>query len=55
MLGSLTGLITDVAKIAVAPIEIAIDTTRAVTKPIADAAQEASKEVKKSLQECESK
>ena len=41
MLGSLFGLIDDVAKIATAPIEVALDATRIITKPTADIAQEA--------------
>lgn len=49
MLGSLVGVASDVVKIATAPVEIALDVTRAVTKPIADVAQEAVKEIKKDL------
>ncbi len=51
MFGSLVGIVTDVAKIAVAPIEIALDTTRVVTKPVADLTQEVVKEVKKASEE----
>jgi hypothetical protein len=40
MLGSLFGLVTDVVKIAAAPIEVALDVTRVVTKPVADIAEE---------------
>lgn len=46
MFGSLLGVVTDVVKIAAAPVEIAADLTRAVTKPIADAATETVKVVK---------
>jgi len=46
MFNSLIGLVTDVAKVAVAPVEIAIDVTRCVTKPLADLAGEISEEVK---------
>lgn len=46
MFKSLFGVVSDVAKIAIAPIEIAADVTRAVTKPIADVAEEAVKEIK---------
>ena len=44
--GSLLGIATDIVKIAAAPVEIAADLTRAVTKPIADAATETAKAVK---------
>lgn len=46
MFGSLLGVATDLVKIAAAPVEIAADLTRAVTKPIADAATETAKAVK---------
>jgi hypothetical protein len=46
MFGSLLGVVTDVVKVAVAPVEIALDVTRVVTKPIADLAEEAAAEVK---------
>jgi hypothetical protein len=46
MFKSLLGVVTDVAKVAVAPVEIAADVTRAVTKPVAEIAEEAVKEVK---------
>lgn len=51
MLKSLFGIASDVVKVAVAPIEIAADATRAVTKPLADAAQEVVKEVKAAAQD----
>jgi len=47
MFGSLFNAITDVAKIVVAPVEIAAGVTRAVTKPLAEAAGELVKDVKK--------
>ena len=46
MFGSLAGLLGDVVKVATAPVEIALDAARIVTKPAADLAQEAAKEVK---------
>lgn len=46
MFGSLLGVITDTAKIVAAPLEIAADLTRVVTKPVAELAQEVAKEVK---------
>lgn len=46
MFGSLLGVATDLVKIATAPVEIAADITRAVTKPIADAATETTKAIK---------
>jgi hypothetical protein len=49
MLNSLVGVASDVVKVVAAPVEIALDVTRAVTKPIADVAQEAVKEIKKDL------
>jgi len=49
MFGSIFGLITDVVKVAVAPVEIMVDTVRVVTKPAADVAQDAVKAVKDEL------
>lgn len=49
MFKSLMGVVGDAVKIVAAPVEIALDVTRAVTKPIADVAQEAVKEIKKDL------
>jgi len=46
MIDSLIGIATDVVKIAVAPVEIALDATRVITKPVADLAEEVAKEVK---------
>ena len=45
MLKSLFGIVEDVAKIAVAPVKVAADLTRAVTKPLADAAESVADEV----------
>ncbi len=49
MFKSIFGIVEDVVKVATAPIEIAADVTRAVTKPIADVAQEVVKDVKEEL------
>jgi hypothetical protein len=49
MFGSLLGIVGDVAKIALAPVSIAVDVARVVTKPVADLAEEAAKEVKQSV------
>ncbi len=46
MLKGLIGIASDVAKVVAAPVEIAVDITRVVTKPIADLATEAADEVK---------
>ncbi len=43
---SLIDLATDVAKIAVAPVEVAADLTRVVRKPLADVAGEVVKGIK---------
>ena len=51
MFGSLTRLVTDVVKVAVAPVEMAIDVTRVVTKPMADLAEEATAEVKDAVRD----
>ncbi|QDP49872.1 hypothetical protein [uncultured Marinobacter sp.] len=45
MLGSILGIVEDVAKIAIAPVKIAADMTRTVTKPMADAAVDAADSV----------
>ena len=45
MLNSLFSVVTDVAKIVTAPVEIALDTTRAITKPVAEVAETMVKEV----------
>ncbi|WP_339733167.1 hypothetical protein [uncultured Pseudomonas sp.] len=55
MFGSLAGLVGDVLKVAVAPVSVAVDVTRAVTKPLADAATEVAKEVKEQLTDPNSK
>lgn len=46
MFKSLIGIVTDVAKVAIAPVEVALDVTRTITKPMADVAEEVVKEVK---------
>lgn len=46
MFKPLFGIVEDVARIALTPVEIAADLTRAVTKPIADVAEEAARDVK---------
>ncbi len=46
MFKSLFGIVEDVAKIVTTPVEIAIDATRIVTKPLGNVAQEAAKEIK---------
>lgn len=46
---SITKLTKDVAEIVTAPIEIAVDLTRQITKPIADAAKEIVEDVKEDL------
>lgn len=47
MFGSLIGIVSDVAKIAVAPVKMAVGVARVVTEPVADAATEAAKEIEK--------
>ncbi len=42
MLKSLFGLVEDTVKIAIAPVAIAADVTRTVTKPAADLAEQIS-------------
>lgn len=49
MFGSLLGVVSDVAKIAIAPVVVAAEVTRAVTKPIADEVNSAVKTIKKDL------
>lgn len=49
MFGSLLGIVTDVAKVVAAPIVIAADVTRAVTKPVADEVTAAVKSIQKDL------
>ena len=46
MFKSLLKLTEDVVDIVTAPIEVVIDTTRLVTKPIADASKEAVEAIK---------
>lgn len=44
--GSLTDLATNIVKVAVAPVEIAVDLADAVVKPIAEAAEQIVDDVK---------
>lgn len=43
---SLAGLVGDLAAIVVAPVEVAVDVTAAVVKPLADGARAVVEEVK---------
>ena len=49
LIGGLVGLATDVAKVAVAPVEIAVEVARAVTKPVADFSGDVVDAVRESL------
>ncbi len=49
MFGSLVGIFSDVVKVAVAPVELALDLTSTVTKPVADEVQKAVKTIKEDL------
>lgn len=49
MFGSLIGIVSDVAKIAVAPIVVAAEVTRSVTKPVAEEVTSAVKSIKQDL------
>ncbi len=49
MFGSLLNVVKDVATIVTAPVEIALDVTSAVTKPIADTVSDAVKGIKEEL------
>lgn len=46
MFKSIFGVAADVVKIAVAPVEVAADLTRVVTKPVADIARDITDTVK---------
>lgn len=46
MFKSIVGIFEDAAKIVAAPVSIAADVTRAVTKPLAQGAEEVAKVVK---------
>ncbi len=46
MLGSLFGLGKDLVSIATAPVEVAVDLVRVVTKPVADVAKDITAGVK---------
>jgi hypothetical protein len=45
MLKSLVGIVDDAVAIVTAPVKIAIDTTRMVTKPVADVVTDLAKKV----------
>lgn len=45
------GLLTDIARTVAAPIQVVSDLTRAVTKPVADLAQEVTQEVSSSIKD----
>jgi hypothetical protein len=49
MFGSLLGVVSDLTKIAVAPVVVAADLTRSVTKPVADEVTAAVKQIQKDL------
>lgn len=49
MFGSLLNIVKDVATVVTAPVEIALDVTSAVTKPIADTVSETVKGIKEEL------
>lgn len=51
MFKSLFGVVGDVAKVAIAPVEIALDVTRVVTKSVADMATGLTKEIKEGLRD----
>jgi hypothetical protein len=46
MFKSILGLVDDVATIVTAPVEVAIDVTRVLTKPVADVAKATKDEIK---------
>ena len=48
---SLIKLTEDVVTIAIAPINVTVDATRIVTKPVADLAKEVTKEVKETVED----
>lgn len=49
MFKSLIDLTKDVVEIASTPVEVAVDATRAVTKPVAEAMKEVKDDIKKEL------
>ena len=51
MFKALFGLVDDVASIVTAPVEIAADLTRVVTKPIADLSKEAAEAIKEGVKD----
>lgn len=55
MLGSLLkstlGAVGDVAKVVIAPVAIAADVTRAVTKPLAEVVEEVAEDIHETLRD----
>lgn len=51
MFGSIFGLVGDVAKITIAPVELTASVARAVTKPVADIIEEVVKDITDSIKE----
>ena len=51
MFKSLFGLVEDTVKIVAAPVEVAVDLTRIVTKPVADLSQEVVDVVKEGVKD----
>lgn len=49
MFGSLFGIVSDVVKVAAAPVVVAVEVTRTVTKPVADEVTKAVEVIKKDL------
>lgn len=48
---SIVNITKDVTNIVLAPVEIAVDTTRVITKPVADLATEIKNEIKAEVKE----
>ncbi len=51
MFKSLVSLVEDTVSIVTAPVEVAADLTRMVTKPLADASQQVVKSVKEATED----
>lgn len=51
MFGSLLGIATDVARITLAPVEVAVEVVRTVTKPIADTVEDAAESAIESIKD----
>lgn len=51
MFKSLLGIVEDTARIVTAPVEVALDLTSAVTKPVADLSQDVVDEVKEATED----